>query len=148
MQEILTAFGIDWRLISIQIFNFGILLTALWYFLYTPVLSMIEKRQEVIRKGLKDASDAERKLASAEEERSSIVKTAHLEAGNVASRAKAYADEKTALLLKDAEEKRVRTLADALREGERVKENLYKESQAEIAKTALLAAEKILKAHA
>lgn len=144
MQEIIHAFGIDWRLIVIQIFNFLILLLGLWYFLYTPVLSMLEKRKETIEKGLTDAAEAARALHDADKEKSAVLSAAHAEASAVASRAKTHADEKTALLLKEAEEKRERLLADAKREGELTKERLYKESEAEIAKTALLAAEKIL----
>jgi len=145
MEEIIKAFGIDWRLIAIQVFNFAILATALWYFLYTPVLNMIEKRRAMIEKGIADAQAAGENLAQAESEKSVILTAAHKEAGEVAARAKVHADEKTQALLHEAEEKKQRLLADAKREGEALTERLYKESEAEIAKTALLAAEKILK---
>lgn len=145
MEEIIKAFGIDWRLIAIQIFNFTILVVALWYFLYTPVLRMIEKRRDVIAQGVADAKAAGENLAAAESEKATILTAAHKEAGEVASRAKAFADEKTAAILSEAEEKKARILRDAQTEGEALKERLYKESEAEIAKTALLAAEKILK---
>ena len=49
MQEILTAFGIDWRLIVIQVFNFAMLAYVLWYFLYTPVLKLLAEREENVR---------------------------------------------------------------------------------------------------
>jgi len=148
MQDIIHAFGIDWRLIVIQIFNFAILLTVLWYFLYTPILSLIEKRQATIEKGLKDASDAERKLASAENERSTIVKAAHEEASLVAVRAKAHAEEKTAALLREAQEKSQRALEEAQKACAELQKRAYKESEAEIARTALLAAEKIMRERA
>lgn len=148
MHEIISAFGIDWRLIVIQLFNFAILATALWYFLYTPVLSLLEKRRSVIEKGLTDAEAAATNLKNAETEKASIVKAAHEEASAVAVRAKAYADEKTAVLLRDAEEKGQRVLEDAKKAGVELQNRLYKESEAEIARTALLAAEKILKERA
>lgn len=148
MQDIITAFGIDWRLIVIQIFNFAILLTVLWYFLYTPILSLIEKRQATIEKGLKDASDAERKLASAENERSTIVKAAHEEASLVAARAKVHTEEKTAALLREAQEKSQRVLEEAQKACAELQKRAYKESEAEIARTALLAAEKIMRERA
>ncbi len=148
MQEIIHAFGIDGRLIVIQIFNFTLLLVGLWYFLYTPVLAMLEKRQKTIDEGLTHAAEAERKLHTADKEKDAIVKSAHEEATNVGLRAKAYADEKTHIALREAEAKSARMIEDAKREGELRKEQLYKESQADIAKTALLAAEKILKERA
>ncbi|MBX9906408.1 ATP synthase F0 subunit B [Patescibacteria group bacterium] len=148
MQEIINAFGIDWRLIVIQIFNFALLLTGLWYFLYTPVLTMLEKRQKTIEKGLADAALAEQALTGAETEKAAIVKAAHDEATAVSLRAKAYADEKSAALVREAEEKTTRMMEEAKKAGLELQNRLYKESEAEIARTALLAAEKILKQRA
>ncbi len=76
------------------------------------------------------------------------MKGAHEEASAVAVRAKAYADEKTATLIRDAEEKGQRLIEDAKKAGVELQNRLYKESEAEIARTALLAAEKILKERA
>lgn len=145
MDEIIHAFGIDWRLIAIQIFNFTLLLCVLWYFLYGPIMRMIEKRRDMIEQGVKDAKASGEALAVAESEKGAIVTAAHKEAQEVGLRAKKHAEEKTDALLAEAAEKRARLLEDAKREGEALKERLYKESEAEIAKTALLAAEKILK---
>ncbi len=148
MQEIITAFGIDWRLIAIQIFNFVVLLLALWYFLYTPVLAMIERRRSTIEGGVRDAELAAQKLAAAQSEHAQVLKAAHAEAVEVARRAKDHADIKAAELVHAAEEKSRRTMEEAKREGELLKERLYNESEAQIAQTALLAAEKILKERA
>lgn len=148
MEEILKTFSIDWRLIGIQIFNFGLLLAVLTYFLYKPVLRIIEERRMKIEQGIKDADEAKARLATAEEERALLVKKAHTEASEVAARAKEYADEKSAALVKDAEAKSARIIEDAKSEGALLKERIEKESQADIAKTALLAAEKILKERA
>lgn len=148
MEEIIKNFGIDWRLISSQIFNFAILAVALWYFLYTPVLSMIEKRRQTIEKGLTDAAEAGRSRKDAEKEKAEIVKTAHDEASLIAARNKFVCEEKARALMSDAEERSLRTLEDAKKAGIELQDRLYKESEAEIARTALLAAEKILKARA
>lgn len=148
MDQIIHAFGIDWRLIAIQVFNFTVLLVVLRYFLYTPLLNLIENRKRAIEKGLADAAEAERHLKNAEKEKSAIVKDAHAEASQVALRAKVQAEEKSAALLRDAEEKSQRVLEDAKKAGAELQNRLYKESEAEIARTALLAAEKILKERA
>ena len=42
-------------------------MAALWYLLYKPVLGIIEKRRDVIAKGVKDAEAAALKLEDAEE---------------------------------------------------------------------------------
>ena len=46
MQELFSAFGVNWKLLIAQAVNFGIVLVALRYFLYTPVLEMLEKRRQ------------------------------------------------------------------------------------------------------
>ena len=148
MHEIITAFGIDWRLIAIQIFNFTILLIGLWYFLYTPVLTLIEKRKQTIEKGLADAAEAAYSLRHAEKEKDEIVKAAHVEASAVALRAKIHADEKAAKLVHDAENICQRITEDAKKAGLTLQDTIRRECEADVARTALLAAEKILRERA
>lgn len=148
MQEIIHAFGIDWRLIAIQIFNFTLMAVGLWYFLYTPVLNLLDKRKQTIEEGLTHAAEAARKLHDADKEKAAVLQSAHADAQTIAVRAKAFAEEKAQALVRETEEKTARMLEDAKRDGEATKQRLYKESEAEIAKTALLAAEKILKERA
>ena len=94
MQEIINAFGIDIRLITIQIFNFGIVVFILWYFLYTPVLTILKEREEKIKKGISDAEYAEAIRKQVEEQKHVVLKTAHDEASHIVSRAVAHAEEK------------------------------------------------------
>ena len=145
MQEMIATFGIDWRLIVIQIFNFALLLALLWYFLYKPVLAMLDARKEKIEQGVRDAEAAGERLAHAEEEKASILKTAHGSAEEVLARAKDAATEKSAAVLSEASEKSERILAEAALKAREIEERARKESEDEIAKMAILAAEKILK---
>ncbi len=145
MQEILTTFGIDWRLIVIQIFNFALLLALLWYFLYKPVLSMLDARKAKIEQGVRDAEAAGENLARAEEEKAAILKAAHGSAEEVLVRAKDAATEKGAGVLAEAAQKSERVLAEAALKAREIEERARKESEDEIAKMAILAAEKILK---
>lgn len=145
MGQILDAFGVDWRLIAIQVFNFGILVGALWYLLYTPILSILRDREEKIRKGVEDAEVAERTRAEADASRQEILKEAHTEATHIVNRGTVHAEEKAAILLQEAEEKTARTLRDAERRALELAAQALKESEAEIAKLAVLSAEKILR---
>lgn len=145
MQEILHAFGIDWRLIVIQIVNFGILVGILWYFLYTPVLKILSERESKIRKGIEDAEHAEEALAAADTKKVEIIQGAHVEAGHILSRATAHADEKKASLIAEAHEKIARDIENAKTEAQELKAQAIKESENEIAKASILAAEKILR---
>jgi F0F1-type ATP synthase membrane subunit b/b' len=58
MDAILTTFGIDWHLLLLQGINFGILLAGLTYFLYKPVMRMLEERSNTVRQGVEDAHKA------------------------------------------------------------------------------------------
>ncbi len=145
MEEIIQAFGIDGRLIIIQIVNFAILMGALGYFLYTPILNMLAVREEKIAQGMKDAESAASARAAAEEEKKIVLTSAHQSAEEVAKRAKLAADATTATLLFEAQTKATATLKDAEVKAEQLRAKITKEAEAEIAKIAVLAAEKILR---
>jgi len=144
MEEILHAFGIDWRLIVIQIFNFGILVGVLWYFLYTPVLNLLNEREAKIKKGLSDAEEAEKALQNAGEEKTAIIKGAHQEAKDITIRATLHAEEKGKTIVDEAHAKVVRDIENAKKISEDLKATALKDSEAEIIKLSLLGAEKIL----
>ncbi len=144
MEEILHAFGIDWRLIVIQIFNFGILVGALWYFLYTPLMNILREREEKIKKGITDAEAAAEARTEADATKQSIIKDAHTEAAQIVSRGILAAEEKASGVTQEAQEKAARTIEEAGRAATELKTQALKESEAEIAKLAILGAEKIL----
>jgi F-type H+-transporting ATPase subunit b len=148
MDEIINAFGIDARLIIVQLVNFGILMIALGYFLYKPILRLLKEREDKISQGLNDAEAAAKARAEATEEKQTILTSAHMEAGEVAKRAKAAADLQAAELKTAAEEKAQAILADAEIKREQIKAAALKESEKEIASLAVLAAEKVLQGKA
>lgn len=144
MQEIIHAFGIDWRLIVIQIFNFSVLAGILWYFLYTPVLNLLAERELRIKKGIEDAEAAGAALRHADSEKHTILTEAHSEASAIVARASVHAEEKGSEIVIDAQHKAERVAQDAAQKALEIKAQAYKESEAEIAQVAILAAEKIL----
>ena len=145
MQEIIHAFGIDWRLIVIQMFNFAVLMGALWYFLYTPVMNMLRERETKIQKGVEDAEAARKSLSEAETTKKQVLTEANTEATAVVKRAAVRAEEKSATIIKEAEERALRTLEEAKQKSAEIQRQAFKESEAEIAKVAVLTAEKLLR---
>lgn len=144
MEEIIQAFGIDWRLIVIQMTNFGILVGVLWYFLYTPVLKVLREREEKIKKGVEDAEAANIALMNAEKERAVVLGAAEQEAKGVVKNAEKLAEEKTRGIHDEAEKRATAILNEAEVQAQELKEKSRRESEAEIARIAILAAEKIL----
>lgn len=145
MQQLLAAFGIDWRLLIIQGVNFGVLLAALTYFLYKPMMKLIDERRAKIAEGVRKAEEADRNLLAAKEEGEGIVGAAAREAEALAASARMRADEKGVEIVKSAEARAEATLHDATARAEEARRAALQESQREIARAAMLAAEKILK---
>ncbi len=146
MDQLIQAFGIDVKLIIIQILNFGILLGLLGYFLYKPLLKVLADREEKIAQGIKDAESAAGAKASADEEKKGILSAAHKDAEEVGTKAKNYADEKAAVIASEAQTKAESIIKNAEAKSVEMQEQARKDSEAEIAKLAVLAAEKVLKA--
>ena len=144
MEQLIHAFGIDAKLIAVQIINFLVLLAALSYFLYKPVLKLLNDREEKIKQGIVDAEAAAQARATAQDEKSAILQSAQQEAQEVASRAAAFAKEQEAKIIADAQDKASSVIADAQAKSEQLKAQTLKESEAEIAKLAVLAAQKVL----
>jgi F-type H+-transporting ATPase subunit b len=145
MSELLTVFGVNWKLLLAQGVNFVLLLALLSYFLYKPVLKMIDERREKIAESVKTAEAASRNLAEAQRKGDSIVGDASLEAEKLVKAARARAEEKRVEILQSAEAQAQNVLADAAARAEETRRNTLKESEKEIARAAMLAAEKILR---
>jgi len=145
MEAIISAFGIDVHLIIVQIINFTILMATLAYFLYTPVLNLLRDREEKIAAGIRDAEAAAVAKASAETEKAAVLTEAHHAAAEVNARAKVTAEVTAAEIVAAAETAAHAAKAKAVVEAEQLKAAAIKASEAEIAKTAILAAEKILR---
>lgn len=145
MEGLVTAFGLDWRLLVIQAVNFAVLLGALTYFLYKPVMKMIDARREAVAEGVRKAEEADRRLADAQAESEGIVGSAAREAEGLVMSARTRAEEKGGEIVKGAEARAEALLKDAEARAEEAKRKAIEESQKEIARAAMLAAEKILR---
>lgn len=145
MGELLATFGVNWKLLLIQAINFGLLLSILTYFLYKPILRIIDERQRKIAEGVKTAEKADQKLAASEMEGEEMKAKASREAEATVAAARTRAEEKKVEMMKAAEEKADALLADATARAEETQRQALKQSEKEIARAAMLAAEKLLK---
>lgn len=144
MEQLIHAFGIDAKLIVIQIINFFVLMALLSYFLYKPVLKLLNDREEKIKQGILDAEDAEKANMSAQAEKQEVLAQAQKEAQDIDARAKAFGKEKEEELLLVAQKKADDVIKSAEQKSTLLKEQALKESEAEIAKLAILATQKVL----
>lgn len=145
MAALFQAFGVDWHLLVIQLINFSLLLAALTYFLYKPILRIIDERREKIAESVRVAAQAQNKLDDAKLESDKMMGDAAREAEGLIAAARARAEEKGSDMIKTAQQKSDAMLAEAGARAEEAKRQALRESEREIARAAMLAAEKILR---
>lgn len=145
MEQIVHVFGLDPRLLLMQGINFLVLLGVLSYFLYRPLLAMLEKREKAIADGVRAAEEAKLDRNAAEEERRSTVAKAIGEADGIVREAKVSAQHERDSIVREAraEEKRIKDDAEA-----RAKELARKAEESareDVARAAVLMAESLLR---
>lgn len=145
MDSILHTFGIDWRLLLINMINFGLLMLGLWYFLYGPVMKMLEERRQKVLKGVQDAEAATRARQEIESERSGVLAKAAQEADEAMSRARAAASAREQEIVDEAGKRAEAIVAQAEAQAKEEKQKAVAESREEVAKLIVLGMEKALK---
>lgn len=148
MQQLLATFGINGWLLLAQAINFGVLLAILWRFLYRPVLRIIDQRREKIAESVRTAEAAARRLEEAKEEGDKLVGDAARQAEGIALAARTRADERAGEILKEAQSKASTLMSEAEARAAEERRRVLAESEREIARAAMLAAEKILREQA
>ena len=145
MSELFSAFGIEWKLLLAQAVNFGIVLVALTYFLYKPILRILEERRTKIEHGVKAAEEAERAAKANREARESIVTAAQKEAESIVMRAADEGKRVREETVKSGQARAEGILRDAEAQAEELKRHTLREQEKDIVRAAILAAEKILR---
>ncbi len=145
MSQIFGIFGIDWRLLIINAVNFALVIGVLWYFLYVPIMRMLEARRQKVVQGVEDAQAAAQERAQIEASRGGVLAAAGVEADAlmVAARAAAVARERE--LIRAGEAAATVALNDAKLEALELKERALQESRQELAKLIVLGVEKTLR---
>lgn len=145
MTELLAVFGVNWKLLVIQAINFGLVLVVLWRFLYQPVLRIIDKRRQAIVEGVQKAEAADRRLSEADVEGKDIVARAAKDAEHFVASARSRADKEAVEIAERARERADIALTEATAKAEEERRQAIHASEKEIARAAMLAAEKILR---
>ena len=144
MSAVFAAFGIDWRLLLINSINFGLLLLALWYFLYAPLMRVLEERRQKVAGGVHDAEAAGIKLREIEAAKHGILAGAGAEADDLLKKARLAGQEKERALVAAAEAAAARINTDAQKQAAELKAQALEESKQEVAKLVVLGVEKVM----
>lgn len=145
MEQIITVFGINWKLLLIQGVNFGLVLVVLYKYLYKPVLHMVDVRRLKIENAVHNAEKTEAELGLAEAQKSRILSDATKRGDELIEAAKKRAEAEEHLIIKDAHRKAVHLLNETERRVAREHEEMIEKAEREVARMAILSAEKILR---
>lgn len=90
--EMLNTLGVNVGMLIAQLINFGILLAALTFFLYRPVMRVLDERRERVRQSMEHAAKLEREVEEMEKERKKRLKELDDQAKTFLSEAKQQAE--------------------------------------------------------
>ena len=123
----------------------GLLLIALSYFLYRPIIRLIAERQKKIEEGVRNAEAAARLRSETEGNREQILAGAGREAERILEAGRKSTDLAVADMLADAKTREERLITEAKEKIEEEKRKMMEGSKEEMARMAILAAERILR---
>lgn len=103
--NILTALGIDWKLLILQIVGFLILVVLLGKFVYPWLMKSVDERQAKIEEAAKMATEAQAEAAKTEEKVAQLLDEARKEAASIVATAR----QESAAALSESEEKARKT---------------------------------------
>jgi F-type H+-transporting ATPase subunit b len=99
--SLLSALGIDWKLLIVQGAAFLVLVWILGKFVYPVLIKSIDDRREAIESGLKEAKEAQAALADGERRVAEMLKDARKEADAIIKQSQ----QESAVLVNEAEDK-------------------------------------------
>jgi F-type H+-transporting ATPase subunit b len=145
MDAILQAFGVNWKLLVIQILNIGILLFLFHRYVYPPLFRIMEERQKKLEEGLRGAEEVKRERREISKEKDEILAGARREGDAIVKDIRSRMSSESADVIREAESRSQKIVADGERLGTRRKEEIVSESREELARVAVKAAEAILR---
>lgn len=81
--ELIKDFGINPILLGAQVVNFLVVLLILRRFLYKPITQLLQKRQDAIKEGFRNAEEARKKLEQVIQDEKNILRNAHSQAKKI-----------------------------------------------------------------
>lgn len=142
--DAISSLGIDWRALVAQAINFTILLLILRYFLYNPIVEMLENRRNKIAKGLEDAEQAQKQLEEADFEAKKKINQAQQRAQDIIKNAREESTKEASEIINQAKDKSKEIIDLAKNQSELEKQKIVDKAKSELGEIVLLATERII----
>ena len=144
MNELISTFHIDIKLIIAQLVNFGIVLFVLKKFAYGPVLKMMQERTDKIEKGMADAESAGKKILEIAEKEKEVLVEARKQAQEIVTKAEEIAKKNKEEIIAEAKNQSEKILSDSAKKIEQEKNQMMQEVKGQIAELVIAATGKVI----
>jgi F-type H+-transporting ATPase subunit b len=143
--EVLNTLGINAWDFFLHLINFVVLVALLSYFLYRPIVTMLDERSRRIEESLAAADRARAEVAAADRERDELLTAARRESQEILTQAQQLADRIQSEARASAQDESRRIIERAQQEAEAERAQAMAELRREVASLAVLAAERVIK---
>ena len=133
----LDALGINLSYLSAQILNFIILMLIMSFWIYNPIIDMLQKRRDTIAKGIEDARIASEARENAEKDAEVIMSEAQTKSSDVVRKASQRAEDAGRDIKAGAEADIAKIRADALADAEQERNRILGEVRGQVAALAM-----------
>ena len=140
MDSLIETFHINAGLLLAQMANFAVVVAVLYFFVFKPLLRVMEERKKRIEDGLRFAEQAKNDLRNAQSKGEQVVLEARRRADGEIESAKRLAEEKKKGILESAQVDAERTIATAKAMGESERKRIVGQSKNDILDLAFAAA--------
>jgi F-type H+-transporting ATPase subunit b len=142
--ELLEKLGINWQLLLAQTVNFLIVVGVLGYFVYKPILHLLDSRTERIRKSVEDAKRIENQMKEFVEIREREMRRIDQETGVLFDRARKQAEAVQETMLATAKKEAEAIMQNATKRIEQDRRAMMDEVLKSVQRVVLKMTEKIL----
>jgi len=140
------ALGINFNLFLAQVINFGVVVGALFYLLYKPVLKMLRDRTERIEQSLQESDQVQEQLDNARRDYDAEIARARQEAATILSQAQERARSQEAEIVSQARQDADRIRIEAREQAEQERDQMLREVKDQVAGLVTLTASRVLQA--
>lgn len=144
MQDLLVKLGIHWSQLLAQIVNFAIVTGVLQYFLYKPLLKIIDERRETVRKSMEDAKRIQTQKEELDVIRKQALAALDKETGALLEKAKKEAETLRQDILASARHEADAILVKAGKQMEEERRSLFEEAQKRLTSVIIGLTEKLI----
>ncbi len=142
--ELLSSFGVDYKLLGIQIVNFFILFACLTYLLYKPLLKILEDRERQAKENILLSDALKEQKSEFLKAKDEMLKSAQEEVRKILIDTRALGEKEHLKIIKAAEERASQIIKHAEESAILEKDNIVKEVKKEITDLVILATQKFV----